>query len=233
MVPKKTSAADLENIKFLTFNIGLFISLLIVVMAFEWKQPITKEKEVLQKKIVLDDQIQDIPVTEIPPPPPPKVLESPQIVEVPDEKEIQDEIEMTFDAEITELTPVTEFTIVAKADVVVQKEDPNEIFLVVEESASPKGGMTAFYEFVGNNLHYPEKALRLEIEGRVFVQFVVNKDGRLTNFSVLKGIGFGCDEEAVRVLGMAPAWNPGKQRGRPVRQQMVMPIVFKMHKSYM
>jgi len=68
----------------------------------------------------------------------------------------------------------------------------------------------------------------MRIEGRVFVQFVVDKDGSITNVEVLKGIGGGCDEEAVRVVKNAPKWNPGKQRGRPVRVKMVLPITFKL-----
>jgi protein TonB len=68
----------------------------------------------------------------------------------------------------------------------------------------------------------------MQVEGRVFLQFVVNKDGSLTDIKVVKGIGAGCDEEAIRVLKSAPRWSPGKQRGVPVRQRMVLPLTFKL-----
>jgi protein TonB len=68
----------------------------------------------------------------------------------------------------------------------------------------------------------------MRVEGKVFVEFVVEKDGTLTQFTVVKGIGAGCDEEAIRIMQEAPAWEPGKQRGRPVKQRMVLPIFFKL-----
>jgi protein TonB len=108
------------------------------------------------------------------------------------------------------------------------KENPDEIFLVVEEGAMPKGGMEAFYKFVRDKLKYPAQARRMGIEGKVFVEFVVNRDGSIVDVKSIKGIGAGCDEEAVRVVQSMPAWNPGKQRGKPVRQRMVLPITFKL-----
>jgi len=88
--------------------------------------------------------------------------------------------------------------------------------------------MGAFYEYVSKNLKYPSQARRMGVEGKVFVQFVVDKDGSISQVQSIKGIGAGCDEEAVRVLQNAPKWKPGKQRGRPVRVRMVLPITFKL-----
>ena len=88
--------------------------------------------------------------------------------------------------------------------------------------------MPAFYEFVGKKLKYPAQARRMGIEGKVFVEFVIERDGTITDVKAIKGIGAGCDEEAVRVLQTAPKWKPGKQRGKPVRQRMVFPIAFKL-----
>jgi protein TonB len=99
---------------------------------------------------------------------------------------------------------------------------------VVEESASPKGGYPAFYKFVGEKIKYPAQARRMGVEGKVFVEFVVNRDGSIVDVKAIKGIGAGCDEEAVRIVQSAPAWTPGKQRGKPVRQKMVIPITFKL-----
>ena len=108
-----------------------------------------------------------------------------------------------------------------------EEENVDEIFTIVEESASFPGGIQAFYEYLGKELKYPRQAQRMGIEGRVFVQFVVERDGSLTDIQVVKGIGAGCDEEAVRVLKNSPKWKPGKQRGKPVRQKMIQNILFK------
>jgi TonB family protein len=110
--------------------------------------------------------------------------------------------------------------------IVTEEIGDQEVFTVVEETASPRGGMTAFYEELSNNLIYPEEARRLGIEGKVFIEFVVMEDGHLTDFKVLKGIGAGCDTEALRaVMQMAP-WTPGQMRGKAVPQRLVMPITF-------
>jgi protein TonB len=77
-------------------------------------------------------------------------------------------------------------------------------------------------------MKYPAQARRMGIEGKVFVEFVVDKDGTLTEVKTVKGIGAGCDEEAVRVIQSAPKWKPGKQRGRPVKVRMILPIIFKL-----
>jgi len=98
----------------------------------------------------------------------------------------------------------------------------------VEVSAAPKNGLTEFYKSIGKQIIYPAQARRMRVEGKVFVEFVVGRDGKLENVTVIKGIGAGCDEEAVRIIQNSPPWNPGKQRGKPVKQKMVLPIIFKL-----
>lgn len=104
--------------------------------------------------------------------------------------------------------------------------EAEEIFPIVEHNPDPSGGYQAFYEFLFQEIKYPKQAIRSGIEGKVFVQFVVNKNGELTDFIIARGIGQGCDEEAIRVLRKAPRWQPGKQRGKPVKVRMMMPIQF-------
>ncbi|MBX2970532.1 MAG: energy transducer TonB [Cyclobacteriaceae bacterium] len=224
--PKKTSKADLEKIRPLLFNLSLVITLLLIIAAFEWESSTMDAK----KTVVVDksdfDEIIDVPQTEIPPPPPPQVIQQPRIVEVPDQEEIEEEINVQFDIDVTDQSVSQEFKI--ETQVVVEEEETDKIFLVVEQPASPKGGMSAFYEFVSRNIKYPAQARRLGTEGKVFVEFIVEKDGSLSSFTVIKGIGAGCDEEAVRILQLSPPWTPGKQRGQPVKQRMVLPIHFKM-----
>jgi TonB family protein len=113
----------------------------------------------------------------------------------------------------------------------IQKGDNPEIFGEVEESASPEGGMQAFYRVVGEVMNYPKEAWKFGIEGRVFVEFVINSDGSLSDFRVIKGIGGGCDEEAIRAIqasNKTVKWKPGTQRGIPVKQRYTLPIIFKL-----
>ena len=223
MEPKKTEKADLTKKSSLFFSIGLALTMTIIVMAFEYKTYDDTDVMDLGKQTNNMEEILEVPPTEQPPPPPPKI-QQPQIIEVPDEEEIKEEIKVEFDAEITEDTKVSEITVVEEQP----KEDVDEVFLVVEESAAPQGGMQAFYEYVGKKLKYPAQARRMGIEGKVFVEFVINRDGSIQDVKAIKGIGAGCDEEAVRVIQSAPSWKPGKQRGKPVRQRMVLPITFKL-----
>ena len=105
-----------------------------------------------------------------------------------------------------------------------------EKFIIVETLAKFPGGLQAFYNFLSKNMKYPSEAEKLGVEGRVFVQFIVEKDGSLSDIKVVKGIGAGCDEEAVRVLRIMPNWLPGTQEGEPVRQKMIQSILFKFNK---
>ncbi len=104
----------------------------------------------------------------------------------------------------------------------------DEVFMVVEDQPTPQGGMQAFADYLKNNLRYPDQARTEAAEGRVFVEFIIGTDGLPTEVKAIKGIGFGCDEEAVRVVKNMPAWKPGMQRGQAVRVRMVIPIVFKL-----
>ncbi len=88
------------------------------------------------------------------------------------------------------------------------------------------GGMEAWSKFLSKNIHYPERAATNNISGRVFMSFIVEKDGKITHIELLRGIGFGCDEEAIRVLKIAPSWKPGIQNGKAVRVKYTMPINF-------
>ena len=106
--------------------------------------------------------------------------------------------------------------------------DNDTVYNVVEQMPEFPGKEKAMMEFMTHNIHYPEEAKEKGIEGRVFVQFVVEKDGSINEVKVLKGIGHGCDEEAVRVVKSMPKWKPGKQKGKPVRVHYQMPFFFKL-----
>ena len=115
----------------------------------------------------------------------------------------------------------------------IQKEviEDGELFgCIVETMPSFRGGEQKLFEFLGNNLVYPKKAKEAGIEGQVFVEFYIERDGTVCDAKVLRGIGYGCDEEALRVIGLMPKWYPGKQRGKAVRVRYTLPINFKLSK---
>ncbi|GAB3910214.1 energy transducer TonB [Mucilaginibacter boryungensis] len=111
------------------------------------------------------------------------------------------------------------------------KKGSNALFITVEEQAQFPGGFPKFTEYLSHNLHYPAQAKAANIQGRVFLTFVVEKDGRLTNIKVLRGIGHGCDEEAMRVVKASPKWKPGRQNNKAVRTQYTLPISFTLTKN--
>ncbi len=222
---KKNPNVDLNNKRSLIFSISLLITLSMMLFAFEWKQYDRTLVELTSRQTNVFEPMIEVPSTEIPPPPE-IIVQQPKLVAVPDEEEIEQEIKFVFDVEVTEDTKVEEYKPVEMPK--IEEEDVDQIFVVVEENAQPKGGISEFYRFVSENIKYPAQARRLQVEGRVYVEFIVGKDGRISDAIAVKGIGAGCDEEAVRIIMSAPAWNPGKQRGKPVRQRMVLPITFKL-----
>ncbi len=221
---KKNPNVDLNTKRGLIFSLSLVITLSLVLYAFEWKRYDASIGELSVKQTNIFETMVEVPSTTIPPPPE-VIVQQPQLVVVPDEEEIEEDIKFVFDVEVTEETKVEEYK---PMEIPKTEEESDDIFLVVEENAQPKGGITEFYQFVGNNIKYPAQARRLRVEGRVYVEFVVGKDGKIFDANSIKGIGAGCDEEAVRIIMSAPAWNPAKQRGKPVRQRMVLPITFKL-----
>jgi protein TonB len=223
---KKNPKVDLSRQSGLFLNIGLVVSLGLCLLAFEWKSYDDLSGMNYAPAEVQTEELIDIPITEMPPPPPP-VIQQPEIIEVPDEEEIEEEL-VNLDTEITPETVVAPPAPPATVAAPVQEEEVDEIFQVVENQPEPVGGMGAFMKYLQKNLKYPEQARRMNVEGKVFVQFVIDKDGSPNDITVLKGIGSGCDEEAVRVIKSMPKWTPGKQRGRPVKVRMSLPIVFKL-----
>lgn len=224
MEAKKTEKADLTKKTGFFFSIGLVFTMVLVVSAFEWRSYDDNLVDLVGKSTNTFEEMMEVPPTEQPPPPAP-VIQQPQIVEVPDEEEIKEDLNLKFDVEVTEESKVEAIQVVQAEE---PKEEVDEIFTVVEETAAPKGGMPAFYKYVSDKMKYPAQARRMGVEGKVFVEFVIGKDGSISDVKAIRGIGAGCDEEAVRVVQAAPSWTPGKQRGKPVKQRMVLPIIFKL-----
>jgi len=204
--------------------LGLAISLAFVTLAFQWR---TADESDLLDLGALDadfEELQDIPLTIQTPPPPPQQLQQPEIIEVPDEEEIEEELDINLDVEVTEETAIEEVVF----EEAPEEETSDEVFLIVEETATPVGGMTKFYQYFGKNLVYPIPARQAGIEGKVYLQFIVDKNGNVSDVKVAKGIGYGCDEEAIRVIKEGPKWNPAKQRGKAVNSRVTFPLHFKL-----
>ncbi|MDH5476426.1 MAG: energy transducer TonB [Cyclobacteriaceae bacterium] len=219
MTPKKNPKKDVFRNSGIFFNVGLIVSLLLAITAFEWKSYDAVELVQLGQVDNNLEELLDIPLTQQPPPPPPKI-QQPEIIEVPEE-EVIEEIEVDLDIEITEEEVIEEIVFEE-----AEEEVADEIFTVVEEMAEFKGGNAAFAKFLQKNVVYPSQARRMGVEGKVYVQFVVGIDGTLSDIKILKGLGAGCDEESIRVMKKSPPWKVGKQRGRPVRLRMVIPLNF-------
>jgi protein TonB len=220
MKSKKNSEVDIERKKPLLFHIGLVVSLAVVLIAFEWKTFDRTQSTLGQLKVDLEEE-EMIPITkqEPPPPPPPPPPQTTIIEIVEDDEEIEEELEI-MDTEIDENT---EIDIVEFVEEVV--EEP-EIFTIVEEMPSFPGGEAELFKYLGSNIKYPAMARDAGIQGIVYVTFVVKEDGKISDVRILRGVGGGCDEEAVRVVEKMPSWKPGKQRGKSVRVQYNLPIRF-------
>jgi protein TonB len=191
-----------------------------VLLAFEWTVYEVKTKSLGDLQVEIEEE-ELVPITQQelkpPPPPPPKPTEI-EIVE--DEEEVED-VELE-DTEIDEDTEVEIVEIEEEEEVV---EEP-EIFTIVEEMPEFPGGTEKLYEFLAKNIKYPQMAKDAGIQGVVFVNFIVYEDGHIGDIKVLRGIGGGCDEEAIRVVKKMPKWKPGKQRGKAVRVSFNLPIRF-------
>ena len=164
---------------------------------------------------------------------PPVVMPEAEVVEEtlpPTTDQLQDATSGTQTAEGTgevDIIAAPEASAPTVAEKAMEAEAKTEApFLIVEQQPEYPGGMDALRNFLGKNLNYPRQAASAGVSGRVYVSFVVNTDGSLTDLQVVKGIGFGCDEEAVRVMRKMPSWRPGKQAGRAVRVKYNLPISF-------
>ncbi|MEP1032223.1 energy transducer TonB [Ekhidna sp.] len=205
----------------LFLNTGMVLSLLFVIVAINWKSYNDSDIVDLGKVETDTNEIIEIPISNQEPPPPPK-QEVFKIEEVKD-TEIIKEINISLDVEVTENESIEEVEITIDDQM---EEKVDEVFVIVEQEPMPVGGFEAFYSYLGDELNYPAKALRFGVSGPVFVQFIIEKDGRITDAQVVKGIGMGCDEEALRVIKAAPSWIPGKQRGVYVRVKKIIPVRF-------
>ena len=225
---KKSEKANLENKKLLFVEIGLVVSLAITLFAFEWTSTET-EVAVLEdtQEVVLEEEI--IPITQEAPPPPPAAPKIPvlsdQIDIVDDEIEVDDDLFMNLEDDSSLGVEIMDYVEVEE-EVVEEEAIP---FQLVEEKPSFQGGdANQFSKWVNSRLEYPEIAKENGVQGRVTLQFTVEKDGSVTKVKVLRGVDPSLDKEAVRVVSMSPKWSPGKQRDRAVPVTYTFPVIFQL-----
>ena len=220
---KKSEKANLEKNKGIFRQMGLIMSLSLMFIAFEYTQTEIKASEMaVIEDLVMEEEVMEITRQEAPPPPPPPP--PPAFTEVLNI--VDDDVELDEELELDDLEMDEE----AEVDIMEfeeeEEEDDNKVFMVVEKMPEFPGGTAALMKYLRKNVKFPPIAQENGIQGRVYVEFVVNKDGKIVDVKILKGVDRSLDEEALRVVRNMPAWNPGQQRGKPVRVSYRLPINF-------
>ena len=228
MEVKKSPKADLNNKKLLFVEIGLVLSLLITIFAFEYKTQEKKESVFAQENTELIEE-EIIPITQETPPPPPETPKIPilsdQIDIVDDNIKVDDNI-LNLEDDANLGVEIMDYVEEVQEEVVEEEAIP---FALVEEKPQFQGGdANTFSTWVSQHLEYPEIAKENGVSGRVMVQFTVNPNGSVSDVKVLRGVDPSLDKEAVRVIQSSPKWTPGKQRDRAVKVTYQFPVIFQL-----
>lgn len=225
MDTKKTSKADLQNKRALFLEIGLVLSLGVVIVAFSVGQRNKDVEKIDMGQVAAEQEIVDITRQDQKQPEPVKQ----QQVQVLSDfiKVVQNDQKITTDFDFQDFSE--DVQVVQQAPVEEEAVEDDAPLVIAEEMPSFQGGdLNTFRTWVQSRLNYPQVALENNIQGRVVVQFVIERDGRLTGISVMQTPDRSLADEAVRVLGMSPKWAPGKQRNMPVRVRYILPLEFKI-----
>ena len=229
MEVKKTPKADLENKKLLFREIGLVVTLLVVLASFEYK---TYEKNVStladNNAVIIEEEM--IPITNETHPPPPEMPKIPvvsdDIIIVDDDVEITTELIINTEDDKNLGVEIREYVQGREEEVIEEEEIP---FVMVEEKPKFMGGdENTFTKWVAERLVYPEIAKENSVQGRVILQFRVNTDGSVSDVTVVSGVDPSLDKEAVRVVSSSPKWTPGRQRNKAVRVVYTFPVIFQL-----
>ena len=228
MEVKKSPKADLEGKRTTNLLVGAILTLAVMFLAFEWSE---REKKVVTEsgvtEIVFEEEM--IPITEQEPPkqapPPPEAPKMEEIIEIVENDAEVEETTIEATDDINTAVAVQGYQGVAVEEEEVEEQ---EIFQVVEEMPEYPGGMQECMKFLSKNIKYPQISQENGTQGRVVVQFVVNKDGSIVDPVVVRGVDPYLDKEALRVIAMMPKWKPGKQRGKPVRVKYTVPVMFRL-----
>ena len=234
MVSKKNPKADLERMRGIFFQAGLVIALIISIVAIQWRSGGEGGADLGELEVEIDDEI--IPITQrqtAPPPPPPPP--PPEIIEVvEDDVELEEELTIqsteTDQEEEVEVIEIEEEVSDEALSFAVVESVP--IFPGCEKAKTNNEKRTCFQQqilkYVSREFKFPEMARQMGIQGRVYVNFVIERDGSISNVQVLRGVDPLLDDEAVRVVNSLPKMTPAKQRGKSVRMQFTLPINAKL-----
>ena len=244
---------DYQNVIKKSLLIGISIFGLAVLTPMLWAKVESKmERQIIATVIDVDiaEPPKEIEQPKIETPPPvepdpivrsqirftePKIVDDSQVTELPpNNDELNKAVDIGTENLIGKDEPIpTEDPDAIKATqpempVAVETEEKDKVFISVEQNPEFAGGMNALLKFLQKNLRYPSPAVNANVMGKVYMQFVVGQDGNISKVDVVKGIGFGCDEEAERVVKLMPKWSPGRQSGRAVAVKFTLPISFQL-----
>lgn len=229
METKKTEKANLENKRNLFFQAGLIVSLGLTLMAFEHKSSKDINSYSLNNSSGVEiDEVVEITKIDNPKPEPPKQINVTLLKIVDDSK--LDVIDVFVNSEVNKND--SNGTAIIDSEIVNTTEDEDslefKVFIGVEEDPAFPGGYIALQEYIVKSVKYPYEDRQMGIKGTVYLSFVVEKDGSVSNVKVERGISNNCDNEAVRVVKSMPKWKAGKQRGIPVRVRFNLPIKYNL-----
>ena len=219
----KNPKVNLENKRKIFYELGLVVALLLVFAAFEYRTYDKYELPDYHKNglfIIEDVAIQTVHKK----PPPPPVKRKPPIIKIVDDSKVVDSQEVEINAQTDEKDENWDMPDITDEPEIVESQP----FISVEQMPVFPGGLSGLYKYFKDNLKYPSRAKELGISGKVFIKFIVETDGNVSNVEVLRGIGGGCDEEALRIVSEMPQWEPGRQRGTAVRVLFTVPIKFSL-----
>ena len=222
---KKSPKVSLEDKKLIYTLMGALLVLSICFVAFEWTEKEVTKYDVVDQDFLIEAEI-DIQQTtqETPPPPPPPAVQEVEILNVVDDDVKTESVEIK-----TEDDKDVEVVIAPPVEAPVVEEVEEEIFVVVESMPEFPGGAPEMMKFIAENIKYPVIAQENGIQGRVICQFVIEKNGSVTDIQVVRSSGdASLDKEAERVIKNMPKWKPGKQRGKPVRVKYTIPVAFRL-----
>ena len=233
---KKSQRADLESQKSTGLLIGYIVTLAAIFVAFEYTTRDYVETDVVYSTSSFVSEEEVVPITQpiftaAPPPP----AEAPQVAEILDIVDnnteiVEEEIQSTESTTEAVSGPVAHVSGPAMGPPAATQEegDEGEVFEIVEQNPMFPGGNEELMKWLSKNLKYPASAQENGIQGRVLVQFVVNKDGSIVEPKVLRSVDPALDKEALRVVSTMPKWQPGKQRGKTVRVRFTLPVTFRL-----
>ncbi len=227
MEVKKNPKANLEKQRLTFILLGLAVTLGIVLLGFEWTTRSGTAKELDAPDMEVEEEIVPVTTREEPPPPePPKQEKVAEIFEVvEDDVEIEDEMDIV-DTEADEETAID----IVEIEETEEKEEEEPVFFIVEQMPEFPGGEIALRKYIAEHVEYPTIARENDIQGKVYIQFEVTKNGNIGQVKVARGVDPLLDKEAIRVVKSLPKWKPGMQRGKPVNVWYTVPINFQLQK---